>query len=298
MISTPFPPWIKRTWASGADLGLTKDILAKFSLNTICQSAKCPNIAECWGRGTATIMVLGHACTRNCAYCSVPSGNPAPPHSAEPENVAQAVKEMQLRHAVITTVARDDLPDEGANHIAQTIRAIREANPTTTIEILVSDFSAHDNHIDTVLNARPHVFGHNIETVQRLYTKVRDRRFSYQNALHVLQKAANHNSPVIIKSALMVGHGETIQEVHQTLRDLRGVGCQAVCIGQYLRPTNKQRPVAEFIKPEQFKKYERFAYELGFAFAVAGPFVRSSYRSEALLQTHFARHRLALPASA
>jgi lipoic acid synthetase len=206
---------------------------------------------------------------------------------------------MGLRHAVVTTVVRDDLPDGGAAHIAQTIRSIHTVNTGTTVEILVSDFSGDCAAIRAVLDARPEVFCHNIETVERLYPRVRDRRFSYDGALGVLRTAAEESDGAIIKSALMVGHGETQNEVESTLRDLRDAGCEAVCIGQYLRPSARQAEVTEFIHPGRFAEYETLAYALGFEFAVAGPFVRSSYRSEELLDTTFAKTRLGrrLPAA-
>jgi lipoic acid synthetase len=206
---------------------------------------------------------------------------------------------MGLRHAVVTTVVRDDLPDGGASQIAETIHAIHRFNPGTTVEILVSDFSGDPEAIQTVLDAGPEVFCHNIETVERLYSRVRDRRFRYRGALGVLRMAGQGARHAIIKSALMVGHGESPGEVEATLRDLREAGCEAVCVGQYLRPSRMQVPVTEFVEPVQFARYEALAYELGFAFAVAGPFVRSSYRSEALLDTPFARDRLGrrLPAA-
>ena len=236
-------------------------------------------------------MVLGNTCSRNCTFCSVPSGRPEFDDPEEPHNVALAVQRMGLRHAVVTTVVRDDLPDGGAAHIAATIRAIHVHNPGTSVEILVSDFSGDRPAIRTVLDAAPEVFCHNIETVERLYPKVRDRRFEYRRALGVLTIAAAESPRAVIKSALMVGHGETAEEVSATLRDLRSAGCEAVCIGQYLRPTPRQAEVVEFIHPDRFREYEAAAYEIGFAFAVAGPFVRSSYRSEEILDSELARRK-------
>lgn len=297
-MTTKFPPWLRRPWPSGDMFGQTKDIVESLRLHTVCQSARCPNVGECWARGTATVMVLGNVCSRNCAFCSVPSGRPVFDDPEEPQNVAEAVRRMNLRHAVVTTVVRDDLPDGGAGHIAQTIRAIHARNPGTTVEILVSDFSGDPDAIRTVLDARPEVFCHNIETVERLYPRIRDRRFNYRSALGVLRLAAVDADGSIIKSALMVGHGETPAEVEAALRDLRDAGCDAVCIGQYLRPSEKQAPVAEFVPPDLFLRYEALAYAIGFEFAVAGPFVRSSYRSEALLDTPFARRRLGLSSPA
>jgi lipoic acid synthetase len=227
----------------------------------------------------------------------VPSGRPEAVDAAEPESVSRAVAEMGLKHAVITTVVRDDLADGGAAHIAACIRAIRDRNPATTIEVLVSEYHGDPEIIRTIVEAGPEVFGHNIETVRRLYPRVRDRRFTYDHALEALRSARALSRRTIVKSAMMVGHGETSDEVRETLVDLRDAGCETVCIGQYLRPTRKQCEVAEFIPPERFEVYERLAYEIGFEFAVAGPFVRSSYRSEAVLETEFARRKLSLPRS-
>ncbi|MCH8203611.1 MAG: lipoyl synthase [Candidatus Hydrogenedentes bacterium] len=288
-----FPEWLRRPWAAGETFGLTKDIVEGLRLHTVCQSARCPNIGECWARGTATVMVLGNVCSRNCAFCSVPSGKPTFDDPEEPRRVAEAVRSMELKHAVITTVARDDLPDGGALHIAETIEAVHALNPGTTVEILVSDFQRDPAALRTVLDAEPEVFCHNIETVERLYPSIRDRRFTYRGALDLLSMARDHSPQTIIKSALMAGLGETSGEVERTLRDLVETGCEVVGIGQYLQPTQRQAEVHEFVRPEQFEAYEKLAYDLGFKFAAAGPFVRSSYRSEEVLQTEFAQQRLA-----
>ncbi|GMW00213.1 MAG: lipoyl synthase [Candidatus Hydrogenedentota bacterium] len=287
-----FPEWIKRAWASGQDFSFTKDLVEGLDLHTVCQSARCPNMAECWSRRTATLMILGNTCTRACRYCSVPSGKDGDAIDArEPTHVAEAVAKMQLRHAVITSVTRDDLPDGGAGHIAETVRAIRALCPATTIELLVPDFLGNAAAIDVVLASQPDVFGHNIETVEPLYPTVRGKRLDYRDALRVLRRASEHRPAVIVKSAFMVGHGETEDDIQSTLVDLREAGVEAVAIGQYLRPTPKQREVAEFVHPDRFKVIEALAYELGFLFAVAGPFVRSSYRSEELMDAPFARDR-------
>lgn len=293
-MATKFPTWLRRPWASGDTFGMTKGIVDDLKLHTVCQSAHCPNIGECWAKGTATVMVLGNTCTRNCTFCSVDSGKPTFDDPLEPENVAQAVKRMSLKHAVVTTVVRDDLEDGGASHIAQTIEAIHRVNPGTTVEILVSDFRGEQDAIQTVLNAEPEIFCHNIETVERLYPKIRDRRFTYSSALNTLTAAKQESSRVIVKSAMMLGLGESEEDVKATLEDLLNAGCDAVCIGQYLQPTKQQANVEAFIHPDQFNEYEQLAYTMGFAFAVCGPFVRSSYRSEAILQTDFARDRLGL----
>ena len=287
-----FPEWIRRPWASGQDFGFTKDLVEGLELHTVCQSARCPNMAECWQRRTATLMILGNTCTRSCRYCSVPAGKPEGVDSREPERVAEAIATMKLKHAVITSVTRDDLPDGGSGHIAETVHAVRRLSPRTSVEVLVPDFMGNRTAVSTVLEARPEVFGHNIETVERLYPAIRGKRCTYATALGVLRQAADYEPRIIVKSALMAGHGETASDVERTLRDLLDAGCEAVCIGQYLRPSAKQREVAEYVTPEQFREYEALAYDLGFAFAVAGPFVRSSYRSEELMETTFARNRV------
>lgn len=282
-MSKQFPEWIRRTWGSGKAFSQTKVLLEDLGLHTVCQSARCPNIGDCWRRHTATVMILGNVCTRNCAFCSVRHGVPGPLDGREPGRVAEAVRRMNLKHTVITSVTRDDLPDGGAEHFAATVRAVRDRNPGTTVEVLVPDFKGDVAAIRTVVDAEPEVFGHNIETVSRLYPVLRDGRYRYERALEILRTAASLGSDVVIKSAFMVGHGETPAEVRDTLEDLLETGCRAVSIGQYLRPTKSQRAVVEFIRPEQFEEYEALAYSLGFAFAVAAPFVRSSYRSEAAL---------------
>lgn len=288
-----FPEWIRTGWASGADFAFTKELVEDLNLHTVCQSARCPNQGECWKRRTATFMILGNLCTRNCRYCSVPGGKPqGEVDRDEPDHVGEAVARMGLKHAVITSVTRDDLPDGGAAHFVATIEAIRAASPSTTIELLVPDFLGDADAIHTVLDAAPEVFGHNIETVERLYSTLRGRRYAYDLGLGVLREAAAYGVPSIVKSAFMVGHGETPAEVEALLKDLRAAGCEAVSIGQYLRPSRKQREVTEYVTPEQLQEYEDLARSLGFAFAVAGPFVRSSYRSEELLQTEYARRRL------
>ena len=282
-MSDRFPEWIRRSWGSGGDFADTKEILDDLHLNTVCQSARCPNIAECWRRHTATILILGNACTRKCAFCSVKPAAPVPVRPEEPADVAEAIERLDLAHAVITSPTRDDLADGGAGHFAETISAIRGRRPATTIEVLVPDFQNDSGAIAAVVDARPDVFGHNIETVERLHPILRDGRYSYRRSLGVLRTAAGLEKGVIIKSALMVGHGETAEEVRATLADLLEAKCEAVSIGQYLRPSKLERPVDEYVTPEQFAAYEAMAYELGFGFAVAGPFVRSSYHSEEAL---------------
>jgi lipoyl synthase len=284
MSSRNFPEWIRRNWPSGQAHEEMKGLLDGLKLHTVCQSAHCPNQGECWGRRTATFMVLGNVCTRHCRFCAVNAGHPAPPDPSEPENMAEAVQRLGLRHVVITTVTRDDLPDGGADHIARVVESVKARNPETTIEVLVQDFGGDPAAIGRVLSARPEVFGHNIETVERLHPVLRDRRFSYRASLETLRIAADSTSDIYIKSALMLGCGETEAELKSALEDLLEAGCTVVSMGQYLQPTPKHYPVAEYLDPAQFKSYEAMAYDMGFEFAVAGPFVRSSYRSEELLQ--------------
>lgn len=290
-----FPDWIRAGWGSGEDVAFTRELMKEKSLHTVCQSANCPNLHDCWSRRTATMMVLGNTCSRSCRYCSVPGGKPETVDADEPRHVGEAVKEMGVKHIVITSVTRDDLPDGGAGHIAETIRAIKAIAAGTTVEVLVPDFEGSVEAIRTVLEAKPEVFSHNIETVERLYPVIRSRRYDYRLAIGVLRDAAAIGGS-IVKSSMMIGHGETPAEVEQTMRDLLEAGVEAFSAGQYLRPTRKQREVEDFVTPEQFTAYEARAYELGFRFAVAGPFVRSSYRSEELLKTDFARKKLGLKA--
>lgn len=287
-----FPPWLRRPWPSGEVFGETKSIVQDLGLHTVCQSARCPNLGECWANGTATVMVLGNVCTRNCGFCSVSSGKSGQTDPNEPSKVAQAVSRMGLKHTVLTTVARDDLPDGGASHIADTIRAIRAVEPEMTIEILVSDFNGDMTAVDKVLDAEPDIFSHNVETVPRLYPQLRDPRFSYESTLEVLRYVGEASDHVITKSAIMVGHGETPDEVVQVFSDLVGARCEVMCVGQYLRPTRRQRAVEQYIHPRQFERYDRLGYDAGFKFMVSGPFVRSSYRSEEILETDFAKAKL------
>jgi lipoyl synthase len=294
-MSQKFPEWIRRPWASGEDFAYTKSLIEDLGLHTVCQSANCPNMSECWQRRTATMMVMGNTCTRSCRYCSVPGGKPEELDADEPAKTAEAVRRLGLKHTVITAVTRDDLPDGGAGHIAETIRAIKDTSPRCTIEVLVPDFLGDEASIHTVLHARPEVFSHNIETVERLYPTLRGNRFDYRMALGVLNTAARYSGfRAIVKSAIMVGHGETAEDVQATFADLLEAGCDTVSIGQYMRPSKKQREVHEYVHPDQFAAYEALAYEMGFKFAVAGPFVRSSYRSEALLEQPFAKKMLSL----
>jgi lipoic acid synthetase len=256
-------------------------LLEELGLNTVCSSAKCPNRGECYAAGTATFMVLGTECTRNCRFCAVEPGRPAPPDAGEPSRVAEAAERMGLRHVVVTMVTRDDLPDGGAAHVAATVGAVRERVPAAAVEVLVSDFGGDEAAIDAVAVARPDVFNHNVETVPRLYPAVRPQA-GYPRSLRVLARAKETAPGLPTKSGLMVGLGEAPGEVEDVLRDLRAAGVDVVTIGQYLRPSAAHLPVAEFVPPETFERYAATARALGFAGVASAPFVRSSYHAAEL----------------
>lgn len=276
------PPWIKRRFpASGGD-GM-EALLRSLALHTVCESARCPNIGECFGRGTATFLILGEVCTRNCGFCAVKKGQPLPPDPEEPIRIAQAAKALTLKHVVVTSVTRDDLPDGGAGHFVQVIRALRMTLPSATIEILTPDFQGREEFLEIFRADLPDVFNHNVETVPRLYPTVRPKA-QYERSLFVLQRFKTLFPSVLTKSGLMVGLGETREEVLGVLSDLRCAGCDIVTIGQYLRPSMKHLPVREYIPPSWFSFYEEKAYELGFRGVASGPFVRSSYLAERFME--------------
>ncbi|MHA1558580.1 MAG: lipoyl synthase [Alphaproteobacteria bacterium] len=256
-----------------------KNIVKKFHLNTVCASAACPNIAECWGKKHAAFMILGDTCTRSCAFCNVKKGHPLSPDTKEPLNVAKTVKQMGLKHVVITSVTRDDISDGGAKHFIKTIECIRTYSPTTTIEILTPDFLFKNNVIEGIVKAKPDVFNHNLETVPRLYPVVR-RGARYFQSLNLLNLVKKYDPYMITKSGLMVGFGETKEEIRQVMDDLRVAKVDFLTIGQYLRPTKKHQPVVEFIKDEQFKFYKDVAYKKGFSYVSASPLTRSSYHAD------------------
>jgi lipoic acid synthetase len=253
------------------------------SLHTICEEAKCPNIAECWGRGTATFQILGDTCTRACRYCYVHSGRPdTPPDALEPLRVAQAAAQMQLKHVVVTSVDRDDVPDRGAGHYAATIRALKAKLPNASVEVLTPDFlGVEEEALQTVLAARPEVFNHNIETVRRLHPHMRGAKASYDKALWLLQRAKQlADYPVLTKSGIIVGLGETNDEVVDTLRDLRAHDVDVVTIGQYLQPSAKHAPIDRWVHPDEFRWFREQGEALGFGSVFSGPLVRSSYRAD------------------
>jgi lipoic acid synthetase len=264
-----------------------RHMLAELGLQTVCTGAHCPNLPECFHRGTATFMILGSTCTRACRFCAVEEADPGPPRDDEPEAVAEASARLNLRHVVITSVTRDDLPDGGAEHFARTVGAVRRRLPDAVIEVLTPDFQGDTEAIDTVLAAGPEIFNHNVETVPRLYPEVRPQA-QYDRSLKALAYASSTRRSeglarrLYTKSGLMVGLGETPDEVRGVLRDLRGADCDIVTIGQYLSPSAAHAPIARFVPPEEFEGLEQEAREMGFAAVAAGPFVRSSYQAEQL----------------
>ena len=273
------PEWIKLKAPSGKNYTNVKQTLRSLDLHTVCEEARCPNISECWGMGTATIMIMGSICSRGCRFCSVNSGKPVLLDSQEPENVALAIKEWGLKYVVITSVCRDDLEDGGAAHIAKTIRAIQHKCPEIIIETLIPDFRGNQDSIIKVVKACPKVISHNIESVARLSPKVRDLRASYEQSLLVLQKIKNFDPTIFTKSSLMLGLGETEQEVIKTMRDLRATGVSILTMGQYLQPSSRHLPVMQYITPERFDWFANVAKQIGFSYVASGPLVRSSYRA-------------------
>lgn len=269
------PRWLYAPIESGASYGLVSKTLEENGLHTICSSGKCPNKGHCWKHGTATFMILGDRCTRACRFCATLTGHPLPPDPAEPEKIARSIQAMGLRHAVITSVDRDDLPDFGAAHWAATIRATRERNPDCIIEVLIPDYRGQA--LRTVLDARPDIVAHNLETVERLTPSVRHRA-TYRNSLAVLQEIAA--AGFITKTGIMLGLGETTQEVETLLREAHAAGCRMLTIGQYLQPTPRQLDVVEYIHPDQFAAYRTTALALGYDHVESGPFVRSSFMAE------------------
>lgn len=271
------PEWIKVKSFTG--LHNTKSILRNYGLSTVCEEAKCPNRGECFSKPTAAFMILGSVCTRNCGFCAVESSKPGPPDNDEPEKVAMAAKEMGLKYVVITSVTRDDIKDGGASHFAKTVSAVRKHLPAAKVEVLTPDFRGNKDSLKTVLDSRPDVYNHNVETVPRLYPYVRHQA-DYRRSLDVLLNAKNIAPDITIKSGFMVGLGETFNEIIHVLKDLRDAGCDTVTIGQYLRPSKKNLPVREYVRPEMFDVYKEIALDMGFKYAASSPLVRSSMNAE------------------
>ncbi len=281
------PEWLRKGDTHFESVTNLKKDLRRLELHTVCESARCPNIHECFHRGAATFMILGNLCTRGCGFCSVPKGSPEKREftldPAEPENVARMASEMKLRYVVITSVNRDDLADGGSHHFAETVRQVRRALPEARVEVLTPDFDGNMDAVKRVLDAGPHVFNHNMETVSRLYRRVRPQA-NYRQSLDVLAFARQAAPGVLTKSGFMAGLGETVEEVHQLLADLRVSQVDVATIGQYLQPTRRNLAVAEYVRPEKFKSYEEFGLSLGFKMVFAGPFVRSSYMADLVSQ--------------
>ncbi|HON06981.1 MAG TPA: lipoyl synthase, partial [Verrucomicrobiota bacterium] len=278
-VHSRLPEWFKNSLPTDVSYRQTKSIIGGLKLHTVCESAHCPNQWECWSKRTATFMIAGDRCTRACAFCAVNSAKPLPIDTNEPQKIAEAAQKMNLKHIVITSVARDDLQDGGAEHFRQTIQTVRKLNPGCSIEVLVPDFKGSQSSIATVLSAEPDIFNHNIETVKRLTSIVRCKA-TYKRSLNVLFTAKKiANKKIHTKSGLMVGLGETEEEVIETMKDLRNVDCDILTIGQYLQPGPKYFDVAEYIKPEQFEKYAEIGRNLGFLNVFSSPKVRSSYHA-------------------
>lgn len=272
------PPWLKAKAPGNSGYLELKRLVKGLELNTVCESAHCPNIGECWGSGTATFMILGDVCTRSCGFCAIKTGRPTWLDEGEPERVAEAIAKLNLRHAVITSVNRDELPDGGASIFARTIRAVHARCPNTSIEVLIPDFQGDWDALEHVLSAEPEILNHNLETVPRLYRIMRPQA-RYERSLELLDRASRLG-PAPTKSGMMLGAGETRQETEQSVRDLASVGCRILTLGQYLSPSAQHVQVARFVHPDEFVELRSFALDLGFGHVESGPMVRSSYHAE------------------
>ena len=289
MLEQRKPPWIRVKLPSGEIYSKVRKIIKKYKLHTVCEEALCPNIAECWGSGTATIMILCDICTRGCRFCAVKKGNPrGVVDRDEPRRVAEAVKELSLSYVVLTSVTRDDLPDGGASIYAETVKRIKRLSPDTIVELLIPDFNNDVSALRLVAESGAEVIGHNLETVERLTGKVRDPRAGYRKSLKTLEILKSLSSKIYTKSSLILGLGEREDEVIQAMRDLRAVKVDILTLGQYLRPTKKQLPVVEYVRPEKFERLRKAGEEMGFLYVAAGPLVRSSY----LAGEYFLKHVL------
>ena len=274
------PEWLRLKLPRNSAFTQTRGLIEELGLNTVCESAKCPNHWECWSKGTATFMIAGDRCTRACGFCAVNTSKPLPLENDEPNRVAEAVFRMKLKHVVITAVARDDLQDGGANHFRETIDAVRLRNPEIIIEVLVPDFLDKDDSLDIVLNARPEIFNHNLETIRRLTPKVRSRA-NYERSLSVLKKVKERGEGnIYTKSGIMLGLGETESELFESLSDLRSANCDMLTLGQYLQPSLCHLPVVNYVTPSKFEEYGAKARDMGFMHVASGPMVRSSYHAD------------------
>jgi len=276
------PPWLRIKLPQGENFASTAGLVADLHLNTVCQSAKCPNKWECFSRNVATFLIMGAVCTRNCAFCNITPGRPAPLEPDEPDRVAEAAHRLQLKHVVITSVTRDDLPDGGAAHFAATIRAVRSRMPGCTVEVLIPDFQGDEAALATVLDARPDVLNHNLETVPHIYPAVRPRA-DYRQSLELLARSKRIAPNIPIKSGIMVGLGETDEQVLAVLDDLAAIRCDIVTIGQYMRPSREHPPVKRYVEPEQFDRYAAEGQKRGIPHTFSAPLVRSSYNAAAFV---------------
>jgi len=272
------PEWLKKKMPSKHSLDSMQEMVRHLSLHTVCEEANCPNVGECFGNKTATFMILGESCTRSCRFCAVAKGAVLPPDPEEPMHVAEAVKKLGLKHAVITSVTRDDLADGGAGHFSSTIEAVRKYNPETTIEVLIPDFQGDETALRIVLEAKPEILNHNIETVPSLYKKVRPEA-DYHRSLELLRRVKEIDNTILSKTGIMVGLGETSLEMTQVMEALVEVKCDIFTIGQYLQPSSEHLAVEEYVTPEQFDAYKKEGLALGLAFVESGPFIRSSYNA-------------------
>jgi len=275
------PEWFRMERPAGGNYSHLKNLSEKNNLHTICKSGNCPNIGECWNAGTATFMILGDICTRACKFCAVPTGKPMPVDWDEPRRLAGSIKTLGVKHCVLTSVDRDDLEDGGASFWAETIRTVKENNPALTIETLIPDFRGKHKYIQLVIDANPEVISHNLETVQRLTSRIRSLN-KYETSLDVVRYISSQGN--ISKSGIMLGLGETREEVLETMADLRGAGCYVLTIGQYLQPSLRHHPVRDYIHPEKFREYKKAGLEMGFRFVESSPLVRSSYHAERHIQ--------------
>lgn len=289
------PDWLRAKLPSGPEYGAVRKLVEGSSLHTVCQSAQCPNIGECWSRGTATVMILGNICTRSCNFCAIQTGRPAAPDLGEPARVAEAVATMRLRHCVLTSVARDDLADGGATAWANTIRAVKHRNPTCSVEALISDLKGRTEDLDLILAAKPDILNHNVETVERLQKPVRVQA-RYDRSLSILRHAKSRGFTT--KSGLMLGLGERKEEVAQTLRDLRAIGLDVLTIGQYLQPTPQHLPIDRWVTPDEFAEWKQFGLSIGFGVVESGPLVRSSYHADEQTARYTGAESLHVPAAA
>ncbi len=277
------PVWFKAKFPTGERFTLVRNLVREHNLSTVCEEAHCPNIGECFNSGTATFMILGDTCTRACRYCAVNSGRPDSVDPLEPVRLSKAVKKLGLDYVVLTSVDRDDLSDGGASVFAACIRSIRHLNPSCMVEILIPDFQGNLSALHEVLNAKPAVLNHNIETVERLYPQLRPKG-NYSLALNLFRRSKRYNKTIPIKSGLMVGIGETIPEIFETIKDLRDSGVELLTIGQYLQPTPKHVPISRFVAPQEFENFKKFGYDIGFRHVESGPLVRSSYHAASQAQ--------------